>query len=101
MASVTFENVSVVYPGAAQRSVARLEHEIADDQFQVLVGASGCGKSTTLRDLGGLDYVGGGRLPIADDDVPGMQPNDRDIAMSSQNHALYPHYSVRANMGLA
>ncbi|MDN5760081.1 MAG: sugar ABC transporter ATP-binding protein, partial [Tomitella sp.] len=51
MASVTFENVSVVYPGAARRSVDRLDLEIADGEFLVLVGPSGCGNSTTLRAL--------------------------------------------------
>ncbi|HJC29457.1 MAG TPA: sn-glycerol-3-phosphate ABC transporter ATP-binding protein UgpC [Candidatus Dietzia intestinipullorum] len=101
MASVTFENVSVVYPGAAQRSVDRLDLEIADGEFLVLVGPSGCGKSTTLRALAGLEDVAGGRILIGDDDVTGMQPKDRDIAMVFQNYALYPHYSVRENMGFA
>ena len=57
MASVTFENVSIVYPGAARRSVDRLDLEIADGEFLVLVGPSGCGKSTTLRALAGLEDV--------------------------------------------
>jgi len=101
MASVTFENVSIIYPGAARRSVDRLDLEIADGEFLVLVGPSGCGKSTTLRALAGLEDVAAGRILIGDRDVTGMEPKDRDIAMVFQNYALYPHYTVRENMGFA
>ena len=101
MASVTFENVSVVYPGAARRSVDRLDLEIADGEFLVLVGPSGCGKSTTLRALAGLEDVAAGRILIGGKDVTGLEPKERDIAMVFQNYALYPHYTVRENMGFA
>ena len=101
MASVRFENVSIIYPGAERRSVDRLDLEIADGEFLVLVGPSGCGKSTTLRALAGLEDVAAGRILIGDQDVTGMQPKERDIAMVFQNYALYPHYSVRENMGFA
>ena len=101
MASVTFENVSIIYPGAARRSVDRLDLEIADGEFLVLVGPSGCGKSTTLRALAGLEDVAAGRILIGDKDVTGSEPKDRDIAMVFQNYALYPHYTVRENMGFA
>ena len=101
MASVTFENVSIIYPGAARRSVDRLDLEIADGEFLVLVGPSGCGKSTTLRALAGLEDVAAGRILIGDRDVTGTEPKDRDIAMVFQNYALYPHYTVRENMGFA
>ncbi|MGN0102415.1 MAG: ABC transporter ATP-binding protein [Dietzia sp.] len=101
MASVTFENVSIIYPGASRRSVDRLDLEIADGEFLVLVGPSGCGKSTTLRALAGLEDVAAGRILIGDKDVTGTEPKDRDIAMVFQNYALYPHYTVRENMGFA
>ena len=101
MASVTFDNVSIVYPGASRRSVDRLNLEIRDGEFLVLVGPSGCGKSTTLRALAGLEATAGGRILIGDRDVTGTEPRDRDIAMVFQNYALYPHYSVRENMGFA
>ena len=101
MASVTFDNVSIVYPGATRRSVDRLDLEIADGEFLVLVGPSGCGKSTTLRALAGLEEVAAGRILIGDVDVTGKEPKDRDIAMVFQNYALYPHYTVRENMGFA
>ena len=101
MASVTFENVSIVYPGATRRSVDRLDLEIADGEFLVLVGPSGCGKSTTLRALAGLEDVAAGRILIGGKDVTGLEPKERDIAMVFQNYALYPHYTVRENMGFA
>ena len=101
MASVTFDHVSIVYPGASRRSVDRLDLEIRDGEFLVLVGPSGCGKSTTLRALAGLEATAGGRILIGDRDVTGTEPRDRDIAMVFQNYALYPHYSVRENMGFA
>ena len=101
MAKVVFDNVSIVYPGADRPSVDRLNLDIADGEFLVLVGPSGCGKSTTLRSLAGLEPTAAGRIIIGDQDVTGMQPRDRDIAMVFQNYALYPHYSVRKNMAFA
>ncbi|MDX7527359.1 ATP-binding cassette domain-containing protein, partial [Enterobacter hormaechei] len=83
----------MIYPGAARRSVDRLDLEIADGEFLVLVGPSGCGKSTTLRALAGLEDVSAGRILIGDRDVTGTEPKDRDIAMVFQNYALYPHYT--------
>ena len=101
MARVLFDNVSIVYPGADRPSVDRLNLDIADGEFLVLVGPSGCGKSTTLRALAGLEPTAAGRIVIGNNDVTGMQPRDRDIAMVFQNYALYPHYTVRKNMGFA
>ncbi len=101
MATVTFEQVSIRYPGAERPSVNELDLEIADGEFLVLVGPSGCGKSTTLRALAGLEDVAAGRLLIDGRDVTGIEPGDRDIAMVFQNYALYPHLSVGRNMGFA
>ncbi|WP_293771376.1 sn-glycerol-3-phosphate ABC transporter ATP-binding protein UgpC [uncultured Corynebacterium sp.] len=101
MAQVTFKNVSLVYPGAERPSVDNFSLEIADGEFLVLVGPSGCGKSTTLRTLAGLEQVTSGQIFIGDKDVTTTPPRDRDIAMVFQNYALYPHMTVRENMGFA
>ena len=101
MATVTFDKVSIRYPGAERPTVKDLDLEIADGEFLVLVGPSGCGKSTTLRALAGLEPVDSGRLLIDGTDVTGVEPGDRDIAMVFQNYALYPHLSVAKNMGFA
>ena len=101
MASVTFDHASRVYPGANKPAVDQLCLDIADGEFLVLVGPSGCGKSTSLRMLAGLEDVNGGRILIGDKDVTDVPPKNRDIAMVFQNYALYPHMSVRENMGFA
>ncbi|AKE40589.1 Glycerol-3-phosphate-transporting ATPase [Corynebacterium kutscheri] len=101
MARVVFEKATCVYPGADKPSVDSFDIEIADGEFLVLVGPSGCGKSTTLRMLAGLEDVTSGRILIGDRDVTDMPPKDRDIAMVFQNYALYPHMTVRENMGFA
>jgi len=101
MATVTFDSVSIRYPGAERPTVKELDLEIADGEFLVLVGPSGCGKSTTLRALAGLEAVDSGTISIDGKDVTGVEPGDRDIAMVFQNYALYPHLSVAKNMGFA
>ena len=72
---------------------------MADGEFVVLVGPSGCGKSTALRMLAGLETPTRGRIFIGDGDVTAVPPQDRDVAMVFQSYALYPHMTVRANMG--
>ncbi|AKK05102.1 carbohydrate ABC transporter ATP-binding protein, CUT1 family [Corynebacterium mustelae] len=99
MAQVTFANVTITYPGAARPSVEKLNLEIADGEFLVLVGPSGCGKSTSLRALAGLEPVTEGQILIGDRDVTGLEPAQRDIAMVFQTYALYPHMTVRKNIG--
>ena len=101
MASVTFDHASRIYPGADKPAVDQLCLDIADGEFLVLVGPSGCGKSTSLRMLAGLGDVNGGRILIGHKDVTDVPPKNRDIAMVFQNYALYPHMSVRENMGFA
>ena len=73
--------------------------DIADGEFLVLVGPSGCGKSTLLRMIAGLEEITDGTISIGDVDVTDFEPPDRDIAMVFQNYALYPHMSVRENLG--
>ena len=72
---------------------------IGDGEFMVLVGPSGCGKTTLLRSIGGLEKVTDGRILIGDRDVTRLEPGKRDLAMVFQNYALYPHMTVRQNLG--
>ena len=72
---------------------------IAEGEFMVLVGPSGCGKTTLLRSIGGLERVTSGTIRIGDRDVTKLEPADRDLAMVFQNYALYPHMTVRKNLG--
>ena len=78
-----------------------LDLAIQNGEFIVLVGPSGCGKTTTLRILAGLESASGGTISIAGRDVTHARPGERDCAMVFQNYALYPHMSVRANIGYA
>jgi ABC-type sugar transport system ATPase subunit len=81
--------------------VKQLDLAIAEGEFLVLLGESGCGKSTTLRMIAGLEEVTEGRVFIADRDVTDTHPMDRDIAMVFQNYALYPHMDVAKNMSFS
>ncbi len=101
MASVTFDGATRVYPGSTKPALDRLNLTVNDGEFLVLVGPSGCGKSTSLRMLAGLEEVNAGRILIGDKDVTKLEPKDRDIAMVFQSYALYPHMTVRENMGFA
>jgi multiple sugar transport system ATP-binding protein len=101
MAEVQFRDASRIYPGNPVPSVNKLNLDIADGEFMVLVGPSGSGKSTALRMLAGLEDVDQGAIYIGGRDVSNMPPKDRDIAMVFQNYALYPHMSVGENMGFA
>ncbi|MEO5834356.1 MAG: sn-glycerol-3-phosphate ABC transporter ATP-binding protein UgpC [Nakamurella sp.] len=102
MATVTFENASRIYPGNPPvKAVNRVNLDITDGEFLVLVGPSGSGKSTALRMLAGLEEVNEGRILIGGRDVTHLPPKNRDIAMVFQSYALYPHMSVADNMGFA
>jgi multiple sugar transport system ATP-binding protein len=101
MSTVTFVGASRIYAGNDVPAVDRLDLEIADGEFLVLVGPSGSGKSTALRMLAGLEDVDEGEIRIDGEDVSDAAPKDRDIAMVFQNYALYPHMTVGDNMGFA
>jgi multiple sugar transport system ATP-binding protein len=100
MAEITLTNVSKQYPDGAI-AVRNLDLQIADGEFCILVGPSGCGKTTTLNMIAGLEDVTSGDLVIGGELVNARPPKDRDIAMVFQSYALYPHMSVRQNMGFA
>src|SRR5919197_966816 len=81
------------------RAVDDVTLEIGDGEFMVLVGPSGCGKSTLLRLIAGIEEATAGTVHIGERDVTRLEPRKRDIAMVFQNYALYPHLSVRGNLG--
>ncbi|HET9243926.1 MAG TPA: sn-glycerol-3-phosphate ABC transporter ATP-binding protein UgpC [Gaiella sp.] len=85
--------------GAGVVAVDNVDMTIEDGEFMVLVGPSGCGKTTLLRSIGGLEKVTSGRILIDDRDVTRLEPSARDLAMVFQNYALYPHMTVRKNLG--
>jgi multiple sugar transport system ATP-binding protein len=99
MANVQLEGVHKSY-GDVQ-VLQTIDLDIHDGEFLVLVGPSGCGKSTLLRCIAGLETVSGGTLRIGDRVVNDVHPRDRDVAMVFQSYALYPHMTVRQNMGFA
>jgi len=98
MASVRLEALKKTYPNG-HVAAQGLDLEIPDGEFMVLVGPSGCGKSTALRMVAGLETPTGGRILIGDRDVTALPPQERDIAMVFQTYALYPHMTVRQNLG--
>src|SRR5215211_7621880 len=98
MGQIDVQNLVKEYtPGV--RAVDDVAMTIADGEFTVLVGPSGCGKTTLLRSIGGLERVSNGRILIDDRDVTRLEPSARDLAMVFQNYALYPHMTVRKNLG--
>jgi multiple sugar transport system ATP-binding protein len=100
MAEIEFDDVTKRYPDGFE-AVKHMDLEIGDGEFVILVGPSGCGKSTALRMIAGLEDISDGDLKIGGEVVNDLAPKDRDIAMVFQNYALYPHMSVRENMGFA
>jgi multiple sugar transport system ATP-binding protein len=98
MASVQLQGVTKTYPNG-HVAAKGLDLEIRDGEFMVLVGPSGCGKSTALRMIAGLETPTAGRILIGDREVTTLPPQERDIAMVFQSYALYPHMSVRQNLG--
>jgi multiple sugar transport system ATP-binding protein len=100
MAEIVLDKVTKVFPDGFE-AVKEMDLEIGDGEFMILVGPSGCGKSTALRMIAGLEDISDGELKIGGETVNDRAPKDRDIAMVFQNYALYPHMSVRENMGFA
>jgi len=99
MASVELQGISKRFGELSV--IAGLDLRIDEGEFVVFVGPSGCGKSTLLRMIAGLEDVSGGHLWIGDREVTDVDPAKRGVAMVFQSYALYPHMSVRDNMGFA
>ena len=99
MAVVALENISKHYGAGLIAAVDDVSFTVADGEFMVLLGPSGCGKSTTLRMIAGLESITSGRLAIDGATMNAVPAKNRDIAMVFQSYALYPHMSVRDNLG--
>jgi len=97
MATVSLQNVKKSF--GATDVIHGIDVDIKDGEFIVIVGPSGCGKSTLLRMVAGLETISAGDILIGGTRANDKEPMDRDIAMVFQNYALYPHMSVRQNMG--
>ena len=98
MAGITFAGVTKQFADGTV-AVDDLDLEIGDGEFMIFVGPSGCGKTTALRMVAGLEHPTSGEILIGGRVVNNLDPVDRDIAMVFQNYALYPHMTVRDNVG--
>jgi multiple sugar transport system ATP-binding protein len=98
MASIEFEHVTKRFPDGTV-AVDDLGLVVQDGEFMIFVGPSGCGKTTALRMVAGLENVTDGEIRIGGKVVNDLEPGARDVAMVFQNYALYPHMSVRDNIG--
>lgn len=99
MSKISLRNINKKYPNAEHCSVKDFNLDIEEGEFIVLVGPSGCGKSTTLRMIAGLEDITDGEFILDGEVVNNVSSKDRDIAMVFQSYALYPHMSVRENIG--
>ena len=99
MATVSLRNLVKRY--GALEIVHGINLDVADREFIALVGPSGCGKSTTLRMIAGLEDISGGEVLIGGKVVNDLPPRSRNLAMVFQSYALYPHMTVRENMGFS
>ena len=99
MASVSFKDIEKSF--GSTKVIHGIGFDIKDGEFMVLVGPSGCGKSTLLRMLAGLEEISAGTIAIDSKVVNDVESKDRDIAMVFQSYALYPHMTVRDNMGFS
>lgn len=100
MGSISITNVKKVYDNGFV-AIPDMSLEIHDKEFLVLVGPSGCAKSTTLRMIAGLEEITAGEMRINNRLINNLQPKDRNIAMVFQNYALYPHMDVRNNIAFS
>jgi len=98
VADIVLDHVSKRFPDGTT-AVDDANLMIGDGEFVILAGPSGCGKSTCLNMIAGLEDITDGQLRIGGRVVNQLAPKDRDIAMVFQSYALYPHMTVRENMG--
>src|SRR5256714_5307668 len=97
MAEISFDQVTKVYPDGTE-AVSAVDLEIDDGALMVLVGPSGCRKTTLLRMIAGLEEITEGEIRIGDRVINDVEPKNRDLAMVFQNYALYPHMTCYDNM---
>jgi multiple sugar transport system ATP-binding protein len=98
VAAIELDKVTKRFPNGTLDAVHELDLEVADGEFVILVGPTGCGKSTTLNMIAGLEDITSGELRIDGKRVNEQAPKDRDLAMVFQSYALYPHMTVRENI---
>lgn len=98
MARLELRNVNKSYGSSLMDTLKSIDLQIDDGEFLILVGPSGCGKSTLMNCIAGLENITGGAILVDDQDISGMGPKDRDIAMVFQSYALYPTMTVRDNI---
>jgi multiple sugar transport system ATP-binding protein len=99
MASVTLRRLTKAYHSGGTPVLDQLSLDVRDGEFFVLLGPSACGKTTLLRCIAGLEEPSAGEILIGERDVTHLAPGARDVAMVFQSHALYPHLTVRGNIG--
>jgi multiple sugar transport system ATP-binding protein len=99
MADISISHLVKTYPGGTERATDDVSLDIRDGEFTVLLGPSGCGKTTLLRMLAGLELPDAGSIAIGGRDVTYLPPNKRNISMVFQSYAVFPHRSVRYNIG--
>ena len=99
MSMLTLDSIEKYYGDF--HAVKGISLKIESGEFIVMVGPSGCGKSTLLRSIAGLETISSGTIVIGERDVTRDEPWERGVAMVFQNYALYPHMTVRENMGFA
>jgi multiple sugar transport system ATP-binding protein len=97
--TLRLQNVQKAYPSGFM-AVKGVDLDVEDGEFFTLLGPSGCGKTTTLRMIAGLETPSAGRIFIGGQDFTNTHPRNRDVAMVFQSYALYPHMTVRENLGL-
>lgn len=98
MASLELRNVNKTYGKGLPDTLKSIDLKIEAGEFLILVGPSGCGKSTLMNCIAGLETISGGAILLGDQDISGVSPKNRDIAMVFQSYALYPTMSVRENI---
>jgi multiple sugar transport system ATP-binding protein len=98
MATLYLDNVSKVYDGAADRAVDSLSMHIEDGEIVALLGSSGCGKTTSLRMVAGLESITDGEIRVGNRVVNALRPAQRNVAMAFETYALYPPLRVRENI---
>ncbi|MBG7135447.1 sn-glycerol-3-phosphate ABC transporter ATP-binding protein UgpC [Pseudomonas aeruginosa] len=98
MATLELRNLHKSYGSGLADTLRDIRLKIDSGEFLILVGPSGCGKSTLMNCIAGLESITGGAILVDGQDISGMSPKDRDIAMVFQSYALYPTMSVRENI---